>query len=122
MNCTPESVFWEYSERVNGVFISVDIGIVIPEKLNLFVEVKEKKYQWEKSIREVKAIGRNGVQLHTPDRGNDSLRKAKYIAAGRPSYFSGYTPEGFDSYAVTYQSENRFALKPVEIPEWTQVG
>jgi hypothetical protein len=112
----PKWMKFEYHESVPPVWVSVDIGIQIPNGPKIFVEVKETKSQWQSLILEVEAIGNRGVDLSAPDRGNDPLRKAKYIAAGRPDFFVGYCPEGFDPYDVKYEPEGQFQLRSAPIP------
>jgi hypothetical protein len=114
----PESwLTFEYNESMPPVSLAIDIGIKLPDGQKVFVEVKERKEQWEALILAVKAIGREGVDLVKPDRGNDALRKAKYIAAGRPEFFIGYSAEGFDAYKVGYESGFRFKLEPSNLPK-----
>ena len=109
----PESwLTFEYNESVPPVSLAIDIGIQLPDGQKAFVEVKERKEQWEALILAVKAIGREGVDLVEPDRGNDALRKAKYIAAGRPESFIGYSAEGFDAYKVIHESGFRSHVEP----------
>ncbi len=113
----PEWMKFEYHEPMPNGELAVDIGVKIPNGPKIFLEVKETKTQWEILISQVKGIGMQGIDLTGPDRGNDPLRKAKYIVAGRPDYFVGYSPEGLDSYQVNYESGSRFTLNPTGIPK-----
>jgi len=108
---------FEYHESHPPVWISVDIEIKIPGRPKIFVEVKERRVDLQNLIAAVKSIGKSGVVLNQPDRGNDALRKAKYIIAGRPDYFVGYSPEGFDQYQAQYEAGNRFMLVPAQMPK-----
>ncbi len=56
------------------------------------------------------------VDLTVPDRGNDPLRKAKYIVKHRPSYFSAVALGGRLDYRVDYQPGQAFRLVPDVIP------
>lgn len=112
----PEWLIFEYHEIVPPVEVAVDICVKLPDGSKIFVEVKENKSQWEALISDVRILGNKGVNLSSKDRGNDPLRKAKYIAAGRPDFFVGYCPDGFDSYKVRYSSGMRFSLEPSELP------
>ena len=112
----PEWMKFEYHEPMQKGDMPVDIAIKVPNGPKIFVEVKETKSQWENLIHSIHEIKNKGVDLSTPDRGNDPLRKAKYIITGRPDFFVGYSPEGFDSYSVTYETVGRFTLRKAEIP------
>lgn len=118
----PHWMAFEHNESAPPVSIAIDIGIKFPDGRKAFVEVKEKKDQLQALIEGVKFLGQIGVDLRAPDRGNDPLRKAKYIAAGRPYFFVGYCPDGFESYKVTYLSENRFTLIPAILPKASELG
>jgi len=112
----PQWMKFEYKEY-GAAAIFIDIGIKLPWGPKIFVEVKETKSQWQSLILEVEVIGSRGVILTEPDRRNDPLRKAKYIVAGRPDFFAGYSPEGFDSYRVIYEPKGRFQLEPAPLPK-----
>ena len=70
------------------------------------IEVKEQARQLRELLVQLQDHG-SGVDLDAPDRGNDPLRKAKYLATHRPPYFSlvaigerrefsvAYTTDGF---------------------------
>jgi len=112
----PNRLTFEYHESQPPVWLAVDIGVILPDGRKIFVEVKERQNQWEALIAGVKALGQKGVELAKADRGNDPLRKAKYILAGRPDFFVGYCPEGFDSYKVEYPEAGFFNLQPASLP------
>ncbi len=107
---------FEYHESSGSVNVAVDIGIKIPGGGVIFVEVKESEAQWKNLITAVQAVGEEGVDLDEPDRGNDPLRKAKYIIGGHPDYFVGYSSGGFDAYRVIYHEGNKFALVGSTLP------
>lgn len=107
---------FEHHESTQSVNVAVDIGIKMPGGDTIFVEVKETDIQLTNLISETRRIGEAGFSLDEPDRGNDPLRKAKYIIGGHPSYFAGYSPAGFDAYQVIYHEGNRFRLVKTELP------
>lgn len=112
---SPDWMKFEYKE-FGPVSISVDIGIKLPTGPKIFVEVKETRAQWEMLISGINTIGMKGVDLNGSDRGNDPLRKAKYIVGGRPDFFVGYSPEGLTVYKVKYGSDSRFILQIAVLP------
>ena len=87
----PEWMKFEYHETVPPVWLAVDIGIKFPDGRKAFVEVKEKKDQWDNLISAVQSIGFQGVDLSSQDRGNDPLRKAKSLQQGGQTFLSGIT-------------------------------
>ena len=64
----------------------MDIGIYKNKKLWICCEIKEKSSQAEKLIHGIKRY-QNVNKLPDFDRGNDPLRKAKYIVKQKPGYF-----------------------------------
>ncbi len=57
-------------------------------RLRWYLEVKEKAAELQRFVADVRGYGAAGVDLDAPDRGNDALRKAKYLVRYRPEYFS----------------------------------
>jgi hypothetical protein len=64
----------------------MDIGVYRTNKLLVCCEIKEKSSQAKKLIAGIKTY-ETGIDLTSPDRGNDPLRKAKYIVHQRPLFF-----------------------------------
>jgi hypothetical protein len=64
----------------------MDIGVYKDSKLLVCCEIKEKSIQAKKLIAGIKTY-EVGIDLASPDRGNDPLRKAKYIVRQRPLFF-----------------------------------
>lgn len=64
----------------------MDIGIYRNKKLWVCCEIKEKSSQAKNLIRGIKKY-QDVSNLPEKDRGNDPLRKAKYIVKQKPSYF-----------------------------------
>ncbi|MBI2190387.1 MAG: hypothetical protein HYU36_00190 [Planctomycetes bacterium] len=113
----PKWMKFEYHESIESVWVSIDVGIKAPEGPKVFVEVKETKAQWENLLHGILELGRTGVDLTAPDRGNDALRKAKFIVAAKPIFFVGYSPEGFCPFRVLLLPQARFALEPTQLPK-----
>jgi hypothetical protein len=112
----PEWMAFEHNESTPFASVSIDIGIKLPDGRKIFVEVKERIDQREALISRVKLLGAKGIDPRSKDRGNDPLRKSKYIVAGQPDFFACYSPEGFDPYLVIYQTDNRFTLEAADLP------
>lgn len=64
----------------------MDIGVYRNNKLLVCCEIKEKSSQAKKLISGIKNY-EGGIDLALPDRGNDPLRKAKYLTQQRPLFF-----------------------------------
>jgi hypothetical protein len=109
-------ITFEHKESTPIASVSIDIGIKLVDGRKIFVEVKERKDQREALISAVKVLGTKGVDLSVNDRSNDPLRQAEYILSGRPDFFAGYCPGGFDACLAANQVENRFTLEPTDFP------
>ncbi len=112
-----EYIWFEFSEYINQVSLPIDIAIIDQNKEKIYIEVKEREDQTKYLIINVREYGMKGVDLGSPDRGNDPLRKAKYIAAGRPSIFAFYSPHGFTTFGITYIDSHKFLMKPISFPK-----
>jgi len=66
----------------------MDLALYDGERLLVCVEIKERASQLEMLVRQLKAY-ESVVPLSAADRGNDPLRKAKYLVRRRPDYFCG---------------------------------
>jgi hypothetical protein len=64
----------------------MDIGVYKGNRLLVCCEIKEKSSQAKKLIDGIKTY-QAGIDPNAPDRGNDPLRKAKYIVHQRPLFF-----------------------------------
>lgn len=64
----------------------MDIGVYRNNKLLVCCEIKEKSSQAQKLVSGIKNY-ESGINLALPDRGNDPLRKAKYLIHQRPLFF-----------------------------------
>jgi hypothetical protein len=73
------------------------------------IEVKEKAVSLEGLKAALLRYG-PGVPLDEPDRGNDGLRKSKYLVKHRPPFFSILALDAREDYAVRYPAETSFLL------------
>ena len=90
----------------------MDITVSSNDKLILYIENKEKAAAAKKLIKGMREYGETGFDLDQPDRGDDALRKSKYIVKKdtRPKYL-GMSAIGFRQlFEVKYYSGNRFKL------------
>jgi len=91
----------------------MDLTVRTQNKLLLYVEHKQSKAEAQHLINAMRRYGNNGFNLDDADRGNDPLRKAKYLVRDpedRPVYFA-VSAVGFRRlFRVQYQHENRFEL------------
>ena len=87
----------------------MDIALYQDNRLIVYCEVKERLSQIQKLIRGVQNY-QSAVNLDAPDRGNDPLRKAKYIVRRKPQYFVGVAIGARFEYKVIYLGERSFQL------------
>lgn len=93
----------------------MDLAVYDGKKLAVCIEVKEKATHIKRLISGIKKY-QNGVDFISPDRGNDPLRKAKYIVNRRPEYFCGFAIGARFDYKVTFLDNNAFRLESDIIP------
>lgn len=84
--------------------------------LHWYIEVKERALEVPALADRIGTYGREGVDVNVPDRGNDALRKAKYLIWYRPHYFSVSAIGLRRDFQVAYTAENRFILIDDMIP------
>lgn len=90
----------------------MDLTIRSGPRLILYVEQKETASKARRLLKEMRRYGEAGLSLTDPDRGNDALRKAKYLVRGdaRPLFF-GLSAIGYQQlFRVEYEAANRFRL------------
>lgn len=87
----------------------MDIGIYRENKLWVCCEIKEKSSQAQHLIREIKKH-QDATELPGADRGNDPLRKAKYIANLKPQYFYLVSIGRRFEFRVEYPDNKQFQL------------
>ena len=96
----------------------MDITVYAGSKLLLYVENKTKNEDALRLLGRMKEYGETGFDLEDPDKGNDPLRKAKYLVrdGARPQYFA-LSAIGFEQvFRVEYpDGENRFLLLETEL-------
>ncbi|MCK4522306.1 MAG: hypothetical protein KAU20_07065 [Nanoarchaeota archaeon] len=93
----------------------MDIALYKDKKLVICCEVKEKSDKLKELIKGIKTY-QNDIDFIISDRGNDSLRKAKYIIKRRPEYFCGVAIGIHFEFKVTYPSIDSFKLTEDIIP------
>jgi hypothetical protein len=93
----------------------MDIGIYKNSRLMVCCEIKEKSSQAKKLIAGIKMF-QAGVDMTAPDRGNDPLRKAKYIVRQRPEFFYLVAIGVRYEFAVSFPEGGAFELKEDVIP------
>ena len=87
----------------------MDLALYDGQRLLVCVEIKERASQPEMLVRQLKAY-ESVVPLSAADRGNDPLRKAKYLVRRRPDYFCGAAIGVRLEYAVHYSGARAFHL------------
>lgn len=93
----------------------MDLVLYRDSRLVVCYEVKERASQIEALAKGVRAY-EAGVNFSQPDRGNDPLRKAKYLVRRRPDYFSLIAIGVRLEYRVSYPKGRAFALVRDVIP------
>jgi len=94
----------------------MDITVRKENRLLICVEAKEKKQQLEGLIKGISKYFEQ-IDFSENDRGNDSLRKAKYIVKHRPVFFSGVAMGFRLDFRVAYFEEDKFQFIPVSLSE-----
>jgi hypothetical protein len=93
----------------------MDLALYRDGRLVVCCEVKEKASQIQAVLKGIKQYEQT-INLNLPDRGNDALRKAKYIVRRRPEYFALVAIGARLEYQVAYPSDKAFALHRDVIP------
>lgn len=93
----------------------MDLAVRRHGRLLWCIEVKEQAPQLERLLAEIESHGA-GVDIEAPDRGNDPLRKAKYLVRHRPKFFSGVAIGMQRDFQVLYQGKNAFRLVEANPP------
>lgn len=93
----------------------MDLALYREGRLVVSCEVKERASQIEALARGVR-VYEAGVNLSQADRGNDPLRKAKYLVRRKPDYFSLVAIGARLEYRVNYPRDRAFALMRDVIP------
>jgi len=93
----------------------MDLALYLNDKLVVCCEVKERASHLQKLIKGIK-VYQQSINFTVVDRGNDPLRKAKYIAKRRPKYFCGVAIGVRFEYQVSYPEGYAFQLAKDVIP------
>ena len=81
-----------------------------------YLEVKVRADEVQGLVKRVINWGHQGIDLLAPDRGDDPLRKAKYLIHYRPRYFSVVAIGIRLDFVVAYKDANRFRLTEDMVP------
>jgi len=87
----------------------MDLALYRGAMLLVYVEVKQRADQLHELIKGIRRY-EGYVDLGAPDRGNDSLRKAKSIVKYRPAYLSAVALGVGLEYRVDYPAGRAFHL------------
>jgi hypothetical protein len=93
----------------------MDVSVRESDALLWYVEVKAKPMMLKPLLAALSSHGQ-GVDALAPDRGNDALRKAKYLVRHQPPLLSLVGGEDRLHFAVEYGSTTSFLLTPREDP------
>ncbi len=93
----------------------MDLALYRRKRLLVCYEVKERASQIQKLIKGIKTY-QQAIDFTAVDRGNDPLRKAKYIVRRRPEYFCGVAIGARFEYRVDYPEREAFRLTYDMIP------
>ncbi len=93
----------------------MDIALYHGNDLIVCCETKEKSKQAQSLIRGIKKY-ESASSLPEKDRGNDSLRKAKYIVEHKPPYFYVVSIGRRFEYRISYPDNKQFQLNEDIIP------
>lgn len=93
----------------------MDLAVYDGERLLVCVEVKERTTQLQELVKKLRTF-ESTPDLPQLDRGNDPLRKAKYLARRRPPYFCGVAIGTRLEYSVRYPEGKAFELARDVIP------
>jgi hypothetical protein len=93
----------------------MDIGVYSAGQLVVCCEIKEKSIQATRLVSRMKSH-QAGVDLSKPDRGNDPLRKAKYLLMKRPKYFYLVAIGARLEFSLSYPHDGAFELREDLLP------
>jgi hypothetical protein len=93
----------------------MDIGVYRARQLVVCCEIKEKSSQATRLVSRMRSY-QPGVNLSESDRGNDPLRKAKYLVTKRPKYFYLVAIGARFEFSVSYPRDHAFDLHEDVLP------
>lgn len=90
----------------------MDLTVRAGRRLVLYVEQKTSRSVASKLLARMREYGEKGFDLDDPDRGDDALRKAKYLvrSGAHPIYFGLSAVDYAQLFKVDYLDGNRFRL------------
>jgi hypothetical protein len=89
----------------------MDLTVRAGSRLVLYVEHKTTRQIAEKLLVGMRLYGAKGFELDDPDRGDDALRKAKYLVRSEHPVYFGLSAVGYRQlFKVEYLEDNRFQL------------
>lgn len=98
---------------------NMDIALFVTGRILACIEVKVRVSGLDRLVKALLHHGKNGVDLASPDRHNDPLRKAKYLVRHRPSFFAAVAIGKRYEFSVQYTSRGAlpgFHLREDVIP------
>jgi hypothetical protein len=93
----------------------MDLALYRNGELQVCVEVKERRSQLQRLFQRLRTHEAT-VDLDVPDRGNNPLRKAKYLVKRRPRYLCGLALGARLEYRVDYPEGLAFRLEEDVVP------
>jgi hypothetical protein len=93
----------------------MDLAIYRNKALVAYIEVKERASELERLVTDIRSH-EGAIDFSVPDRGNDALRKAKYLVRRRPTFFCGIAVGARFDYHVDYPAGKAFELVPDLVP------
>jgi hypothetical protein len=93
----------------------MDVSVRDDQRLIWYIEAKERASQ-AGHLMDRLATHAAGVDMTSPDRGNDPLRKAKYLVKYRPVFLTVIAIGWRGDYALQYPDDQSFALIPLAEP------
>lgn len=94
----------------------MDLAIYRNQTLVTYIEVKERAAELERLVADIRSH-EQAIDFSVPDRHNDALRKAKYIARRKPAFFCGAAIGVRFDYRVEYPDGKAFELVP-DLAPW----
>jgi len=96
----------------------MDICVFKDKKPFIYIEAKITDYSANKLYKEINEKYSKDIDLfkNEPDRGNDALRKAKYIFKDKPKYFYLVTPKHKLAFDIKYTKKGFILNKIADIP------
>lgn len=88
----------------------MDVSVRREGRLLWYTEVKTSRSQIEMLLAKLALLGDAGVPHAQPDRGNDALRKAKYLVRHRPPHLTLVGGEDRRHFDIEYQEPVGFTI------------